>query len=59
MPERGPLSPRLLLDLARRHLWLTALALQVCGNILQIVALHIGELALVHRCSSATCCSRS
>ena len=47
VPERGPLSPRLLLDLARRRVWLAALALQVCGNVLQVVALHTGELALV------------
>jgi hypothetical protein len=47
VPERGPLSPQLLLDLARRRLWLAALVLQVCGNVLQVVALHIGELALV------------
>ena len=47
VPERGPLSLRLLADLARRPLWLAALVLQVSGNVLQIVALHIGELALV------------
>ena len=47
VPKRGPLSPRLLLDLARRRLWLGALVLQVCGNALQVLALHIGELALV------------
>jgi drug/metabolite transporter (DMT)-like permease len=47
VPERGALSPRLLADLSRRPLWLAALALQVSGNVLQIVALHLGELALV------------
>ncbi len=44
VPERGPLSLRLLADLARRPLWLAALVLQVSGNVLQIVALHIGGL---------------
>jgi hypothetical protein len=47
VPERGPLSPRLLADLARRPVWLATLLLQMSGNVLQIVALHIGELALV------------
>jgi drug/metabolite transporter (DMT)-like permease len=47
VPERGALQPRLLLDLAKRPMWLVALALQITGNALQVVALHIGELALV------------
>jgi hypothetical protein len=34
-------------DLARRPVWLAALVLQVSGKVLQIVAVHIGELALV------------
>jgi drug/metabolite transporter (DMT)-like permease len=47
VPERGALSPRLLVDLARRRLWIGAVALQIAGNALQVVALHIGALALV------------
>jgi drug/metabolite transporter (DMT)-like permease len=35
------------LDLAKRPLWLGAISVNVAGNILQIVALHFGALALV------------
>jgi drug/metabolite transporter (DMT)-like permease len=45
--QRGPLSPRLLVDLARRPLWLAAIVGTVVGSALQIVALHFGPLALV------------
>ena len=47
VPDRPALSPRLVLDLAKRPLWLGAIAVNVTGNILQIVALHFGALALV------------
>lgn len=47
VPERGPLDPRLLRDLARKRLWLAALVFTVAGLALQIVALHDGPLALV------------
>jgi drug/metabolite transporter (DMT)-like permease len=47
VPERRALSPRLLLDLAKRPLWLAAIVVNVLGNVLQIVALHFGALALV------------
>jgi drug/metabolite transporter (DMT)-like permease len=47
VPERGALSPRLLVDLARQRRWLAAIAVQIAGNVLQVVALHFGELALV------------
>lgn len=47
VPERGVLSPRLLVDLARRPLWLAAIAVNVAGNLLQVVALHFGALAVV------------
>ena len=47
VPERPALSPRLVLDLAKRPLWLGAIGVNVAGNILQIVALHFGALALV------------
>ncbi len=46
VPDRG-VSPRLLQDLSRRRLWRIALVVQILGNILQIVALHFGPLALV------------
>ena len=47
VPQRAALSPRLLLDLAKRRVWLAAIAVNIVGNILQIVALHFGALALV------------
>jgi drug/metabolite transporter (DMT)-like permease len=47
VPERAALSPRLLVDLAKRRVWVAAIAVNVLGNILQIVALHFGALALV------------
>ncbi|MGN6129368.1 MAG: DMT family transporter [Nocardioidaceae bacterium] len=47
VPERAALSPRLLVDLARRPLWLAAIAINVVGNLLQVVALHFGALAVV------------
>lgn len=47
VPKRGVLSPQLLLDLLHRPLWLAAIVLNAVGSVLQIVALHFGELALV------------
>jgi drug/metabolite transporter (DMT)-like permease len=47
VPERRALSPRLLADLARRPLWLAAIAVNIVGSVLQVVALHFGPLALV------------
>ena len=47
VPERRALSPRLFLDLAKRPLWLAAIVVNIVGNVLQIVALHLGALALV------------
>jgi drug/metabolite transporter (DMT)-like permease len=47
VPGHGAVSPRLLRDLARRPAWMVAISVQVAGNILQVVALHVGELALV------------
>ena len=47
VPERGALSPRLLADLAGRPLWLAAIALNIAGSVLQVLALHFGPLALV------------
>jgi drug/metabolite transporter (DMT)-like permease len=44
---RRALSPRLVLDLAKRPMWLAAIGVNVVANILQIVALHFGALALV------------
>jgi hypothetical protein len=40
-------SPRILLDLARQPLWLTAVGTNVAGFALQVVALDFGSLALV------------
>jgi hypothetical protein len=45
--SRRVLSPRIVLDLARQPLWLTALAANVAGFALQVVALSFGSLALV------------
>jgi drug/metabolite transporter (DMT)-like permease len=47
VPQRGALSPRLLVDLARRRQWLAAIGVNVIGNAAQVVALHYGALALV------------
>jgi drug/metabolite transporter (DMT)-like permease len=47
VPPRGALEPRLLLDLAHRPMWLLAIAANIVGVGLQIVALHFGPLALV------------
>ena len=47
VPQRGALSPRLLVDLARRALWLTAIGVNIVGSVLQVVALHFGALAVV------------
>ena len=47
VPVRRALSPRLVLDLAKRPVWLAAIVVNLVANILQIVALHFGALALV------------
>jgi hypothetical protein len=44
---RRALSPRILLDLAGQRLWLTAIAANAAGFVLQVVALDFGSLALV------------
>jgi len=45
--SRRALSPRILLDLVRQPLWLTALGANLVGFALQVVALSFGSLALV------------
>ncbi len=45
--ERGALSPRLLLDLVRDPLWVTAIGATVLGFVLQVLALKYGRLAVV------------
>jgi drug/metabolite transporter (DMT)-like permease len=45
--HRRALSPRILVDLARQPLWLTAVAANVAGFALQVVALDFGSLAVV------------
>ena len=40
-------SPRILLDLVRQPLWLTAIGANIVGFALQVVALDLGSLALV------------
>ena len=45
--ERGVIAPRLLVDLARRPLWLASIVATVIGAALQALALHFGPLALV------------
>jgi drug/metabolite transporter (DMT)-like permease len=47
VPVRRALSPRLVLDLAKRRTWLAAIGVNTVANILQILALHFGALALV------------
>lgn len=46
-PPDERLSPRLLIHLARRPLWLGGIASMVCGQVLGAVALGKGSLALV------------
>jgi hypothetical protein len=41
------LSPRILLDLVRQPLWLTAIGANIVGFALQVVALDLGSIALV------------
>lgn len=45
--SRRALSPRILLDLVRQPLWVTALGANLVGFSLQVVALNFGSLALV------------
>jgi len=47
VPKRGALAPRLLYDLLRRRSFVAAFALNLVGNVLQILALHLGSLAIV------------
>jgi drug/metabolite transporter (DMT)-like permease len=47
VPERSVLAPRLLWDLARQRLWWAALAATLAGVAFQVLALHLGPLALV------------
>lgn len=47
VPRRSGPSWRLLLDLGRQRAWLAAVGVNIAGNVLQIVALHFGELAVV------------
>lgn len=44
---RGALSPRLMLDLLRRPAFVGALGLNAVGGAFQILALHLGSLAVV------------
>jgi hypothetical protein len=44
---RPALSPRILADLVRQPLWLTAVAANIAGFALQVVALDFGSIALV------------
>lgn len=45
--RRGALSPRLIVDLLKRPAFVGALGVNAIGGILQIVALHLGSLAVV------------
>lgn len=47
VPERPALSPRLLLDLLRRPLFVVSVGVNVAGCGLQVLALHFGSLTLV------------
>jgi drug/metabolite transporter (DMT)-like permease len=47
VPERGVFAPRMLLDLARRPLWVASVGVTIIGVALQVTALHFGPLALV------------
>lgn len=45
--RRGPLSPKIFLDLMRQPLWLASIGGTVIGFALQVLALRFGPLALV------------
>jgi hypothetical protein len=45
--NRRALSPRIIVDLVRQPLWLTAVGANIVGFALQVVALSFGSLALV------------
>lgn len=47
VPVRPALSPRLLVDLVRRPLFLAAIGVNLAGAALQVLALHFGSLTLV------------
>lgn len=47
VPQRAALSPRLLVDLVRRPLFLASIVVNVVGAGLQVLALHFGSLTLV------------
>jgi drug/metabolite transporter (DMT)-like permease len=47
VPQRAALSPRLLVDLVRRPLFLASIGVNVAGCGMQIAALHFGSLTLV------------
>ncbi len=47
VPQRAALSPRLLVDLVRRPMFLAAIGVNVAGAGLQVLALHFGSLTLV------------
>jgi drug/metabolite transporter (DMT)-like permease len=47
VPDRGPLEYRLIVDLARRPMWVLAIGANLVGVGLQIFALRFGPLALV------------
>lgn len=45
--RRGPLSPRLMVDLLKRPAFVGALGVNAAGSALQVVALHLGSLTVV------------
>jgi drug/metabolite transporter (DMT)-like permease len=47
VPERPVLAPQLLWDLSKQRLWWAAISATVSGVVLQVLALHLGPLALV------------
>ena len=47
VPDRGVFAPRLLLDLAKRPVWIASIGATIIGVAFQVTALHLGPLALV------------
>ena len=47
VPERRALDPRLVLDLVHRPVWAASIAADIVGVVLQVIALHFGQLILV------------
>jgi len=60
--RRSPLHPGLMVELARKRIWLIGVGSQVAGVALHLLAVNLGPLSWCSRCSrsgwwSRWCCS--